>query len=449
MINMKKLGRSHYFIFAIILMLAVAIWVDLPAGKRPGPQGLGKNLNIRLGLDLQGGAHLIYRASVEGIAATDIDDALSGVRDVIERRVNAFGITEPVIQTNKTGGEHRVIVELAGVHDTNMAIEMIGETPQLDFRREVSFEESLEQFNIDDPSKITGPVFERTDLTGKNLERSTISFDEISGQPQVNLEFDGEGADLFAELTKNNIGKRIAIYLDGIPISAPVVQSEITNGQAVISGGFQLEEAKQLARRLNAGALPVPIELIGQQTVGPALGQKSIEKSVTAGIIGLVAVACWMIIFYRLPGFLATAALVIYAIFFLAIIKILPVTLTLAGIAGFILTVGMAVDANVLIFESFRENLRLGRSVRYSIKEGFADAWKAISASNISSLITALVLYVFGTSIVKGFAVTYGLGIVLSMFTAIVVTKSLMSIVLSYKKTHWAFLLAVKKINEK
>ena len=444
---MKRFNRSHYFVLLVLVVLIGAVWVDLPAEKK-WAGNWGDNLKIRLGLDLQGGAHLIYRADVEGIADTDVEDALSGVRDVIEKRVNAFGVTEPVIQTNKTSEEHRVIVELAGVHDTNLAIQMIGETPQLDFRREVSLEESIEQFNIDDPSKISGPVFERTQLTGKNLKRSTVSFDEITGQPQVNLEFDGEGSDLFAELTKNNVGKRIAIYLDGIPISAPVVQTEITNGRAVISGGFELEEAKQLSRRLNAGALPVPIELIGQQTVGPALGQESIEKSVTAGIIGLIVVACWMIVFYRLPGLVATVTLTIYAIFFLALIKILPITLTLAGVAGFILTVGMAVDANVLIFESFRENLRLGRSVRYSIKEGFADAWKAISASNISSLITALVLYIFGTSIVKGFAVTYGLGIILSMFTAIVVARSFLLMVLSSERTHKGFLLAVKNINK-
>jgi preprotein translocase subunit SecD len=444
-IRRKSTGHGKVLFFVVVLVV-LGLWIDLPSHPSIRLGTFERSLDIKLGLDLQGGAHLVYRANLEGIGEDDVLDAMEGVRDVIERRVNAFGVSEPIVQTSKVKNEHRVIVELAGVHDPKMAIRLIGETPQLDFRREVGTEEALEQFNIDDPSSITGPVFERTDLTGKHLKRALVEFDPTSGQPQVNLEFNSEGKDLFARLTRDNLNKRIAIYLDGVPISAPVVQAEITNGQAVISGGFDLEEAKQLVRSLNAGALPIPIELIGQQTVGPSLGKLSIEQSVAAGIIGLIAVMLWMIVFYRLPGVVACISLLFYAIFFLAAVKLIPITLTLSGIAGFILTVGMAVDANVLIFERFRENMRLGRSVEYSLSNGFKDAWGSIQASNVSSLLTALVLYSFGTSIIRGFALTFALGIVLSMFTAIVVSRTLLTILFRMKFTHRSFLLSVKYI---
>lgn len=445
---MKERKKLWLTLLGVTVLAALATWINTPQHPSINLGQIERDLDVKLGLDLQGGAHLIYRADLSGIAENEVTDSLAGVRDVIERRVNQFGISEPQIRTNKTGDEYRVIVELAGVHDPNAAIELIGATPQLDFRREVGTDEAVEQFNIDDPDSISGPVFERTDLTGKSLERATVSFDQVSSQPQVNLEFDDEGTELFSELTKNNLGKRIAIYLDGVPISAPVVQSEITNGQAVVSGGFSLPEAKKLAQRLNAGALPVPIELIGQQTVGPSLGKLSVEQSIRAGLFGLIAVALWMLIYYRLPGAVATIALLIYATIFLALIKLIPITLTLAGVAGFILTVGMAVDANVLIFERFKENLRLKRSVHYSLRNGFQDAWDSIKASNISSLLTALVLYAFGTSIVRGFAVTFGLGIVLSMFTAIFVTRTLLMLILAYKPFHKPFFLSVRKIND-
>lgn len=442
----KETKRLWLTVLGVGVLAGLALWIDVPQHPTISLGAFSRDLNVKLGLDLQGGSHLVYRADVSGISEDDIPDSVAGVRDVIERRVNAFGVSEPIVQTNRVGDEHRVIVELAGVHDPGMAIKLIGETPQLDFRREVVSEEVLQQFNVDDPSSIEGPVFERTDLTGKQLKRASVSFDQVLGQPQVNLEFDGEGSDLFAELTRENLGKRIAIYLDGVPISAPVVQTEITNGQAVISGGFDLEEAKQLSQRLNAGALPVPIELIGQQTVGPSLGRLSIEHSITAGVVGLVLVIVWMILFYRLPGVVAGVALVLYAIFFLALVKLVPITLTLAGVAGFILTVGMAVDANVLIFERFRENLRGGRSVRYALENGFKEAWSSIRASNVSSLLTALVLYSFGTSIIRGFALTFALGIMLSMFTAVTVTRTLLSLILAGKKAQRSWLLAVRSV---
>jgi preprotein translocase subunit SecD len=291
---------------------------------------------------------------------------------------------------------------------------------------------------------LTGPIFERTELTGKNLHRASVSFDQVLGQPQVNLEFDGDGTRLFADLTGANLGKRIAIYLDGVPISAPVVQAEITNGQAVISGGFSLDEAKQLAQRLNAGALPIPIELVGQQTIGPTLGRLSIRDSIVAGSVGFAAVVVWMVLFYRLLGAVAGMSLTLYILFFLALIKLVPVTLTLAGVAGFILTIGMAVDANVLIFERFRENMRAGKTLQYSLSEGFTSAWGAIKASNVSSLLTALILYGFGTSIIRGFALTFALGVLLSMFTAVVITRMLLTLLLSRPALQRSWLLGVR-----
>lgn len=420
-------------LLAIVVILAA--WVDSPKHPSIHIGSFQRDLTFKLGLDLQGGTRLIYKAKLDAINGQDPTEALAGVRDVIERRVNSFGVSEPLIQTNKSGDEYRVIVELAGVQDPQEAKKLIGETPQLDFRKEAAV---ASKQNTD---SITSPQFERTKLSGKNLKRATVEFDQITGIPQISLEFDRDGSDLFASLTKENIGKRIAIYLDGVPISAPVVQSEITNGRAVITGGFNLEEAKRLVRDLNSGALPVPIELIGQTVIGPSLGQTAISKSLVAGAVGLAAVMVWMMFYYRLPGVVASLALIIYTILFLAIMKLLPITLTLAGIAGFIMSIGMAVDANILIFERFRENLRNGKTVHFALKEGFTAAWSAINASNVSSLITGLVLYGFGTSIVRGFAVTFSLGIILSMFTAITVSRGMLALVFASPKTHKKWLL--------
>ncbi len=255
------------------------------------------------------------------------------------------------------------------------------------------------------------------------------------------MEFDSEGTKLFAELTKENIGKRIAIYLDGVPIQIPVVNTEITNGKAIITGSYSLDEAKEVVRGLNSGALPVPIELIGQSIVGPSLGQTAITKSLFAGTVGLLAVVVWMIFYYRLPGLVASIALVIYTVLFLAIMKLIPVTLTLAGIAGFIMSIGMAVDANILIFERFRENIKSGKTIPFALKDGFIAAWSSINASNVSSLLTGVVLYAFGTSIVRGFAVTFCLGIILSLFTAITISRGMLTFLFSFPATHKKWLL--------
>ncbi|MBI3255836.1 MAG: protein translocase subunit SecD [Candidatus Andersenbacteria bacterium] len=438
--------RRHLFSLGLILViLGLSIWIVIPQHPSISWGIIQRDLNVKYGLDLKGGSHLVYRALVDKKNLEQSTDSLAGVRDVIEKRVNAFGIAEPIVQTNRVGDEYRIIVELAGVYDPQEAIKKIGETPQLDFRTEISGAELAKKLNID-AANIEGSQFEPTGLSGKNLKRTTVSFDQVTGTPQVDLEFDGEGTKLFADITKAQIGKRVAIYLDGVPISAPVVQSEITNGRAVISGGFTVPEAKELAQRLNAGALPIPIELIGQQTVGATLGKTSIGKSVVAGVIGLIAVMVWMTAYYRLPGLVAAVALAMYGVVFLAIVKLLPVTLTLAGIAGFILSIGMAVDGNVLIFERMREHIRAGKSVWYALEDGLRDAWSSIHAANVAGLITALILYMFGTSIVRGFALTFAVGIVLSLFSSIMVTRTFLSLILKWSATHKPFLLAVKTL---
>ncbi len=646
-------GKIRWVFALIIVLTLLASLVDIGQYYNKAIDKFGlpvphtKEIPFRLGLDLLGGTHLVYQADVSQIPVKDRNSAVEGVRDVIERRVNVFGVSEPIVQVNKTtAGDYRVIVELAGIKDVGEAIKMIGETPLLEFKeenieiRELTKEEKeeLDNYNIqaekraeevlgkvisggdfsalandynedentkenkgdlgwitnkDNPEifaiaetievgktsvdllqtsqgyeiikveekrvktnpftneeekevkashlllcydgvegcetglskeetyeKIkqiketaspdnfadlakehsTGPsapqggdlgwfgkgmmvkpfedtVFAQevgaisfvvetqfgyhliykqderlineykarhiliktkteediigpqsewalTELTGKNLKRASVQFNPNDNTPEVSLEFDDEGGKMFAEITGRNVGKSVAIFLDNYPISIPTVNEKITGGKAVISGSFNIKEAKLLAQRLNAGALPVPIDLINQQTVGASLGQKSVSDSLQAGIIGLILVAIFMVVFYRLPGLLAVFALAIYGILILAIFKLWPVTLTLSGIAGFILSIGMAVDANVLIFERFKEELRLGKPLDNAIEEGFTRAWPSIRDGNFSTLITCFILIQFSTSVVKGFAITLGLGIIISMFSAIVITKN-------------------------
>ncbi|MEK7520067.1 MAG: protein translocase subunit SecD, partial [Patescibacteria group bacterium] len=383
------------------------------------------------GLDLQGGTHLVYVADLSTVAPENYAEAMAGVRDVIERRVNAFGVAEPTIQTARSGGEHRLIVELAGIHDVNEAIRMIGQTPFLEFKEERTEEETkaLLAAAQTDQNFSEDPYFKSTGLTGKYLERSEVTFDPNSYKPVVNLNLDAEGAKLFEEITTRNVNKRVAIYLDGYPISVPVVNEPIAGGQAIITGDFSVEESRDLVQRLNSGALPIPIALISQQTVQASLGQEALAKSLQASLYAVFAVAAFMVVWYRLPGVLAIIALVVYAALTLAVFKSLAITLTLAGIVGFILSIGMAVDANILIFARMREELRAGKAVDLAIRDGFLRAWPSIRDSNISTLLTCFVLYFFTASLIKGFALTLALGVLVSMFSAIFVTRLLLRVV--------------------
>ncbi|MFH1233934.1 MAG: protein translocase subunit SecD [Patescibacteria group bacterium] len=656
------------FVFIIILTFAGALVVfgqyyNKAVDKIKAPLPHMKEIPFRLGLDLLGGTQLIYQADVSAVPSGDRNNAVEGVRDVIERRINVFGVSEPNVQLNKTsGGDYRILVELAGIKDIKEAIKMIGETPLLEFKeqnleiRKMTEDEKThlnvfnklaeqraekvlgkiisngdfvalaKQFSEDEKTKDNGgdlgwinaqdnpQIFElaknipvgktstdlttsnsgyeiikvegqrnkkdpfdsqeekevkashllicfkdvancksgltkeqanekikklksqatiknfsdlvkqnstepnadktggdlgwfnnsqmvkpfsdvafaqkndtisdvvetefgyhliykhderkipeyqvkhiliktkvaediigkqsdwkNTELTGKNLAKAIIQFNSNDGSPEVSLEFDAEGAKMFEDITSRNISKPVAIYLDNYPISAPTVNEKISGGKAVITGKFDIQEAKLLAQRLNAGALPVPINLVNQQTIGPSLGQESVNNSLRSGIIGFIVIALFMILIYRLPGLLSVFALLVYSILVLAIFKLWPVTLTLSGAAGFIISIGMAVDANILIFSRMKEEIASGKSLSKSIDEGFRRAWTSIRDSNISTLITCFILIEFTTSVVKGFAVILALGVLVSMFTAIFITRNFLTLIPSQwlEKKRW------------
>ncbi|MEK7134620.1 MAG: protein translocase subunit SecD [Patescibacteria group bacterium] len=393
----------------------------------------GANFPFRLGLDLSGGTHLVYHADVSAVLEADVSGSLAALRDVIERRVNLFGVSEPLVQLQNTAGDHRLIVELPGVTNVDAAIALIGQTPLLEFKVErpngetktiIEAQAKGERLN-EDPYIATG-------LSGRFLKRAQLEFRSptggtgvgITSEPVVSIHFNDEGSALFAQITKENVGKTIAIYLDGAVISAPVVREEITGGSATISGSMDAKEAKELVGRLNAGALPLPIALLSTQTIGPALGEAATQAGVRAGMWGFAIVSLFLIFWYRAPGLISVIALFVYVAIMLAVFKIIPVTLTAAGIAAFILSIGMAVDANILIFERMKEELRAGKSVDLAMREGFARAWTSIRDSNISSMITAVILFWFGTSLIKGFALAFGLGVLVSMISAISITRT-------------------------
>jgi len=387
---------------------------------------------FRLGLDLSGGTQLVYRAKTENLSSTDTADAMASLRDTIERRVNLFGVSEPIVQT-QTGGtfagslEQRLLVELPGVTDTQKAIELIGQTPVLEFRLlKKDKENSLAEMT----ATTTDKYFEPTVLSGKNLKSAQLQFQQqvggVPNEPVVVLNFDATGGKLFAKLTRENVGRSFGIFLDGLPISVPVIREAITGGSAVISGNFTPAGAKELARNLNYGALPVGIELLSTESVSGTLGGEAVNRGIASGLWGVGAVIVFMILFYRLPGLVASLALLFYVFAVLALFQIIPVTLTAAGIAAFILSIGMAVDANILIFERTKEELAAGKSVAEATHDGFARAWNSIRDSNTSSLITAVILFWLGTSLVKGFALVFGIGVLVSMLTAISISRTLL-----------------------
>lgn len=384
---------------------------------------------FRLGLDLSGGSHLIYKADISAIKSGEVSDSMNALRDVIERRVNLFGVSEPVVQIQESGfisgGEEKLIVDLPGVTDVEKATAMIGQTPLLEFKTEGDLN-AEKKLKVDENGQVSldlSAQYIPTELTGKYLKKAILEFDPNTREPKVGLQFDDTGSKLFAEITKNNIGKTVAIFLDGSPISTPVVREEITGGTAQISGSFTPTEAKQLVGRLNSGALPVPISLLSKQTIGASLGDNALMAGVKAAVIGFLLIALFLILWYRLPGLIAVISLAIYTSIILALFKLLPVTLTAAGIAGFIISIGIAVDANVLIFERVKEELRSGRTISDAVATGFSRAWSSIRDSNTSSIMTAIILFWFGTSLIKGFALTLGMGVLVSMLSAVTITK--------------------------
>lgn len=430
---------------AVILIVGIVLGVAVFRSELSTPSLFLANKPFRLGLDLSGGSHLLYKANVESVPAGEVSDSMEALRDVIERRINAFGVGEPVVttQTSTLSGvrEHRLSIELPGVTDIAEAVAMIGQTPLLEFR--LQGEELITTTDENGAAVIdSDKSFIPTALTGKYLQRAQLLFNPGNGNAEIGITFTGEGAKLFEEITGENIGKILAIYLDGQLISAPIIQAGISGGQAQITGDFTPAEAKQLVGRLNSGALPVPIELISTQTVGATLGSGAIEAGVLAALIGFIVVGLFLVVWYRLPGIVAVVALALYLIMTLVLYKLIPVTLTAAGIAGFIISIGIAVDANILIFERFREERKSGKVTSEALKDGFLRAWTSIRDANIAALIISVILFWFGSSLIKGFALTLGLGVILSMINAVTITKILLEALPRMKGKVGAFLFS-------
>lgn len=413
---MKNKKIMFWVIFAIVVTCAV-ISVVKPT---------------KLGLDLVGGSRLVIEAQTTDTIAKITPDMMDSLRFAIENRVNKLGVAETVVQQI---GDKRLLIEIPNISDLTKAKEFLGETAELDFKKE--------------GKAVNGePTWISTGLSGKDLSKAILSTNSTSGEWVVDLQFNDKGTRKFADLTTKMVGKPMAIFFNGQLQSAPVIREPIIGGNAQISGGengFQYEDAKKMVDLLNAGALPVPAKIIEENTVGPTLGADSIAKSKVAGAIGLGLVMLFMILFYRLPGLIADVALICYSIILFALFKTIPVTLTLAGIAGFILSIGMAVDANILIFERTKEELRAGRTLFTAINAGFDRAFTSIFDSNMSTIITCIILYMLGTSVVKGFALTLALGVIVSMFSAITITKNIMHLVFGTGDLKYPALFGLKQ----
>lgn len=438
---------------ALTCLFILLLWIDLPENYRVkftlgnrsvdfvlNPLSIDSNIygfkikkdfTTKYGLDLKGGSHLVFETDTSKLLSTDIQDALNSSKDIIERRINFFGASEPLVQTIKVGDKHRIIVELPGIKDTEQAVTSIGRTANLNFREEL-------QLNIPNVGTETaGRIYfnPESKLKGADIKKATVTFDQNTGKPQVALSFSDKGAKIFGELTTKNVQKPIGIFLDDSLLSAPTVQQPILDGNAVITGQYTTDQARQLAMAINSGALPVPIKLIEQRTIGPSLGAEEIQKSVIAGGIGLIAVALFMVLNYGGLGFIACVGLIIYGLISFGLFRLFSVTLTLSGVAGFILSIGMAVDSNILIFERIKEEKRKGRSHLAAIQLGFGRAIDAIKDANITTLLVAFILYnplnweLFPQlGLIKGFALTLAIGVVVSLFTGVVITKRLINI---------------------
>lgn len=444
----KKKWFNLGFLILLVLLSALVIWPK-PNIKVPKPKftfekkapfihitkngylvDYTKSFPIKEGLDLQGGSHLVYSADLSKIDEKDKTNAMESLRKVIENRVNAFGVAEPQVYTTKVAGENRMVVELAGIKDTEQALSLIGKTAQLEFK-EVNPE---------------GTDFVSTNppLTGKDFKSADVAFDQSTGQPYIAIEFNAEGAKKFEEVTGKNVGKNLAVYLDNQLITAPKVQQQISGGKGQITGQFDVKEAKELAIQLNAGSLPVPINLIEQRTIGATLGKDSVSKSLFAGIVGIIFVSIYMIVYYRLLGVFSTIGLALYSIFIFALFKLFGIVLTMGGVAGLILSVGASMETDVLVFERIRDELRKGRDFAMASHLGFKTAWPSIRDSNAVSLIITAILYTAGGTI-RGFAVALGLGIVIGLMTTLIGTRSIINLIADRKFAQNNWLYSVKK----
>lgn len=436
------------FVFILLLTIFASL-VAIPASSPISFEVFGKkietvigspfkNLELKKGLDIQGGTQVVLEADMSQIAQEDKQDAINSATDIILKRVDLYGVAEPKVRSLVSDQNYRIVVELAGIKDTNEALALVGQTAELSFFL-------IKQPKTDDTnatvSANTGYDFQPTELSGKSLKKASAQFDPQTGEPVVALDFNDEGRQIFAEITTNNTGDSLAIILDGQMVMAPQIKTPIVDGKAVITGGFNIEQAQQLSIQLNAGALPVPIKVLEQRTVDATLGADSVQKSVFAGLVGIFLVAVFMILYYGFKGFLAVIALVLYAIFTLAIYKLLGITLTLPGIAGMILSIGMAVDANILIFERMKEELRLEKPFEVALELCFGRAWDSIKDANLATIITALILinpldfrFLNSGGMVRGFGVTLLIGVLLSLFTGVLVSRTLMRMFLKGSK---------------
>lgn len=387
---------------------------------------------FKLGLDLAGGSHLVYKADVSSLDPAEVPELMNVLREVIERRINSFGVAEPIVQVERSSvvsnvQEERLIVELPGITDVEEAVREIGKTPLLEFKLVTAPEASATTTTSGTTTEV---AYIDTGLTGRYLTRAELVFGQgntgLSNEPIVSIVFNEVGAELFEQITRENVGENLAIFLDGAMVSAPVINEAIGGGKAVISGNFTPQEARELVRNLNFGALPVAITLVSTQTIGSSLGESALHAGVYAGVLGFIILIGFLIVWYRLPGVIASIALLVYVVIMLALFKLIPVVLTAAGIAGFILSVGLAVDANILIAERMKEELRAGKKVDEAIQEGFARAWLAIRDSNIAHIIVGVILFWFGTALIKGFALVFTIGVFVSMFSAISVSRKLL-----------------------
>ncbi|HEV8666955.1 MAG TPA: protein translocase subunit SecD [Candidatus Paceibacterota bacterium] len=415
----------------IILILAAALGFFIYKTSTPTYQANQGRFAFKLGLDLSGGTELVYDADTSKVPAANVNDSLTALQAVIERRVNAFGVSEPQVQLEQGGalgtGVHRLIVDLPGVTDVNQAIKSIGQTPTLDF---MLVKPGFEASTTNADGTVNLAAFTDTGLTGEYLSSASLQFGNGTGaaasEPVVEVNFNQQGAKLFSTITDANVGRVMGIFLDGQLIEAPTIQQKIDGGTAVISGNFTAQTAKDLATNLNLGALPVPITLDSTDSIGPTLGAQATRAGVFAGVLGFIILSIFMILWYRLPGVVSVVSLLIYSILMLTLFKVVPVVLTSAGIAAFILSIGLAVDANVLIAERMKEELADGKETERAIRDGFARAWTAIRDSNIAHLIAAVILFWLGTSIIKGFALVFGLGVLISLISAITISRTFM-----------------------
>ncbi len=448
---MKFVKTPLFKVFLIFIFTLICLYIDFPSSfpvklnffghsfefnfiRRDlniswGNFNLKRSFDLKLGLDLAGGSHLVFEADLSKFPDSEKEQAMESLKAVIERRVNLFGVSEPNIQTSSFEGRRRVIVELPGVTDPKDAISLIGSTAQLVFA----------EIKENGDEKENALSF--SDLTGADLKRANVVFDRTTGKPAVGLEFTPDGSLKFEKLTEKNVGKVVPILLDNEVVSAPLVREKISGGQAQITGDFTLEEAKRMVVQLNAGALPVPVNLVEQRVVGATLGEESIQKSINAGLVGLVMVGLFMFLSYGWLGFVAVIALFVFATVSLALYKLIPIVLTLPGIAGFLLSVGMAVDSNILIFERFKEERLKRESIREALEVAFGRAWDSIRDANFATLASAFILanpldwgFLHTSGPVRGFAITLALGVVLSMFTGIIVSRNLLRVLVRERK---------------